>query len=408
MDKLAFHGMFRDLLLNLHDFAALETHPLTLAIDLPSAGNLSRGEYLRQSIFSEIARLKPGDPPLPVNAPEYRTYLILHHRYVEGMSIQELAAKLSISDRQLRRDQSRALQGLAERVWERYYRPNLAKRAPAASDNAPEQPTAAFISNTEALELGEILRGVAATILPWVHAEGLELHLHIPEHAIMVEADRVMMRQILISLFSLMLHTQSGKKMTFGLLDDGGRAGIYLEMDSEPDGSPPEDQYDREMLATIEHWIDKQHGQLEQYRRVEKTLEYAGLKLWLSQPTRATILVVDDQLTTARIFQRFAKQLPFQVIGLQDPALVVDFARRVKPRLITLDVMMPYIDGWELLQALKLDTLTQSIPVVVCSAWEEPELARSLGAHGYLKKPVTRKDFIAILDALGLLPAPTS
>jgi CheY-like chemotaxis protein len=406
MDKLSFHGMFRDLLLKLHDFAALETHPLAQAIELPAGGKLSRGEFLRQSIFSEIDRLKPGNPPMPPSSPEQRAYLILYHRYVEGMPIHELAAKLAISDRQLRRDHSRALQGLAGRVWERYYHPTIANRTSTARTGRKEPATTEFSSNIERLDFGEILRGVAATIQPWADAEGLELQLQIPDQTVEVQADRVVVRQILISLFSLLLHTQSGKHIRFGLMEELQQAGVYLEMESEPEGVVSDDQSGGELLSAIQYWVKLQHGVLQPYRRVAEQVELAGLQLWLPQPTNEPILVVDDQPATARIFQRFASQLPFKVIGLQDAALVVDQARRVRPCLITLDVMMPFIDGWELLQALKLDEETRHIPVVVCSAWEEPELARSLGAHSFLKKPVTRKDFIAVLNELGLLQPP--
>jgi len=54
-------------------------------------------------------------------------------------------------------------------------------------------------------------------------------------------------------------------------------------------------------------------------------------------------------------------------------------------------VMMPQVDGWELLQLLKLDEILRHIPVIVCSAWNDPDLSQSLGAAAYLKKPVTQK-----------------
>ena len=92
-----------------------------------------------------------------------------------------------------------------------------------------------------------------------------------------------------------------------------------------------------------------------------------------------------------------------EVIGVYDPAQVLELARTYLPRVISLDVMMPKVDGWEILQALQADPLTHSIPVIICSAWEEPELARSLGAAAFLKKPVTQKDFVTALETIGLL-----
>ena len=116
------------------------------------------------------------------------------------------------------------------------------------------------------------------------------------------------------------------------------------------------------------------------------------------------ILVVDDQAPTLRMYQRYLSRYPFEVVGVSDPTQVLTLARQLRPQLITLDVMMPHVDGWELLQALQADVFTSQIPVVVCSAWEEPELARSLGAAYFLKKPITQRDLLAVLERLGLLP----
>jgi CheY-like chemotaxis protein len=110
------------------------------------------------------------------------------------------------------------------------------------------------------------------------------------------------------------------------------------------------------------------------------------------------VLVIDDQEPALRLYQRFASRTSFQVIGTTDPVQALNLARQLHPVLITLDVMMPHSDGWEVLQSLQLDPETKGIPVVICSAWEEPELARSLGAAGFLKKPVTQRDFLALLE----------
>ena len=78
-----------------------------------------------------------------------------------------------------------------------------------------------------------------------------------------------------------------------------------------------------------------------------------------------------------------------------------DANQRGEPfRLLILDGMMPTMDGWEILQTLQTDPETQHIPVIVCSVWDEPELAFSLGAVDFLKKPITQKE---LLDALARL-----
>jgi len=62
------------------------------------------------------------------------------------------------------------------------------------------------------------------------------------------------------------------------------------------------------------------------------------------------------------------------------------------------DVMMPGVDGWELLGRLRQHPLTGHIPIVVCTVLTQEELALSLGASDFLPKPVARQAFLEALD----------
>ena len=128
----------------------------------------------------------------------------------------------------------------------------------------------------------------------------------------------------------------------------------------------------------------------------EIRLVFAG-----SQPR--TVLIVDDQVAAQKMFQRYLSRTNLEVIGITDPSQGLAMAQKIQPALLILDVMMPHIDGWEVLQTLQLDPRTKHIPILVCSAWGEPELARSLGAMAFLKKPVIQKDLLDVLVRLGLV-----
>jgi CheY-like chemotaxis protein len=67
---------------------------------------------------------------------------------------------------------------------------------------------------------------------------------------------------------------------------------------------------------------------------------------------------------------------------------------------VLLDVMMPEVDGWELLGQLRQNPATSHLPVVVCTILPQEELARSLGANAFLQKPISRDDFLRVLDEL--------
>jgi CheY-like chemotaxis protein len=70
----------------------------------------------------------------------------------------------------------------------------------------------------------------------------------------------------------------------------------------------------------------------------------------------------------------------------------------VSPQAILLDVMMPQVDGWKVLARLRQHPATEQIPVIVCTIMAQEELALALGAGGFLRKPVSRQDFLDALD----------
>jgi CheY-like chemotaxis protein len=75
----------------------------------------------------------------------------------------------------------------------------------------------------------------------------------------------------------------------------------------------------------------------------------------------------------------------------------------MKPDFILLDILMPKIDGWELIKQLKSHPDTSAIPVIICSVLYEPELSRAVGAQGYIRKPINRLELIRVLQELKLI-----
>ena len=100
------------------------------------------------------------------------------------------------------------------------------------------------------------------------------------------------------------------------------------------------------------------------------------------------------------LYQRYLKPQGYQVIPLTDPKLAVERAKELKPYAITLDIMMPEIDGWQVLQKLKNDPETRNIPIIICSILEDEEKGFSLGAADYLVKPFLQEDLINTVNRL--------
>ena len=107
-----------------------------------------------------------------------------------------------------------------------------------------------------------------------------------------------------------------------------------------------------------------------------------------STPGTDLILVVDDDAAQRDLLTRFLMREGFAVRTASDGRAGLELARALRPRAILLDVMMPQMDGWSVLGALKADPALADIPVVMASFVNEPALAASLGASDYLLKPI--------------------
>jgi signal transduction histidine kinase/CheY-like chemotaxis protein len=102
------------------------------------------------------------------------------------------------------------------------------------------------------------------------------------------------------------------------------------------------------------------------------------------------ILVIDDDATARQLLTRVLEEQGYQVITAESGEQGIALAKSEKPALITCDILMPNIDGWEVLQCLKDDPDTASIPVVMVSMVDDGKKGAALGAVEHLRKPVDR------------------
>lgn len=106
------------------------------------------------------------------------------------------------------------------------------------------------------------------------------------------------------------------------------------------------------------------------------------------------ILVIDDDPAACELLQRSLSRHGFQVVCANSGSLGLSMARELRPALIILDVVIPDMDGWSILTALKLDVETETIPVVMLTMQEQAQVGLSLGAVDYFVKPVEPKKLL--------------
>jgi signal transduction histidine kinase/DNA-binding response OmpR family regulator len=113
---------------------------------------------------------------------------------------------------------------------------------------------------------------------------------------------------------------------------------------------------------------------------------------------RTRVLVVDDDQTARELLQRgLEKEEGFEVLLASSGEEGLRMAREAKPDVITLDVLMPGMDGWAVMKALKSDPLTARIPVVMVSMVDDKDIGYALGASDYLLKPFDRDKLSEVL-----------
>lgn len=111
-----------------------------------------------------------------------------------------------------------------------------------------------------------------------------------------------------------------------------------------------------------------------------------------AEPGFFDILIIDDDKWIQRVLINYLRNWKLSAMPMQDPIEGMVFAIEKKPKLILLDIKMPYINGDSVLRFLKNLKITAKIPVIIISGNLEKDLVRDLyqkGADGFLSKPVT-------------------
>ncbi len=142
---------------------------------------------------------------------------------------------------------------------------------------------------------------------------------------------------------------------------------------------------------------------------VDADVDGDSLFVWIALPSvgRVTVLVVDDNLDMVRFYRRATEGTIYHIVHIGEGHGLFEAIEEHAPEVIVLDVMLPDVDGWELLMRMHEDLVTRPLPVIVCTVVREEELALSLGASAYLSKPVLPREFIAALDQ-ALRPRPAA
>jgi signal transduction histidine kinase/DNA-binding response OmpR family regulator len=135
-------------------------------------------------------------------------------------------------------------------------------------------------------------------------------------------------------------------------------------------------------------------------RSVDETTE--GTDLGKPHPPsihqEATILVIDDDRTVRDLMVRILNKEGFRVVTAWGGKEGLRLAKEIKPSVITLDVIMPEVDGWSTLNQIKADPELADIPVILITMIDDRQKAFTLGAADYMVKPIDREQLARVIN----------
>jgi signal transduction histidine kinase/CheY-like chemotaxis protein len=282
----------------------------------------------------------------------------------------------------------------------------------------------------EEVHLPDILNAVLSTTKALVKDRPIALHFEVPPDLPTVWADAQRVRQVLLNLMSnaakfteeghIALEAKAGPEfVTIRVADTG--VGISPEAHrrlfipfQQVDGSTTRRAGGTGLGLAIsrsfvemhggEIWVESQTGKgsiftftLPIYRVLQQ--KQAEATDYQFDPNKKVVLTIDDDLGVITLMRRYLENDRYQVVGVTESYHALQTAQRLAGDLtaITLDVVMPHSDGWQVLRALKHDPQTRDIPVILCSIVEGVEQGLEMGAALCLRKPITRDELLNAL-----------
>jgi len=408
VSKTEFVSHVADAYEHLYDLVYLRTQPLVDILVLsPTAPIRKRARRLHHILLGVVTELDPG-PQAPAFSHEWRRHRLIVLRYVKGLKPQAVADQLAISLRHYYRVHKAAIEDVSSVLWDRY----VARRSrPEETPQTTREETS--LSRLELLRLeaarmaqadryarvGDVVAGVLSLLQEMLHQHRLDVRLALPELLPGVSIDHSLLRQMLLGMLGYLI--ERSEQATLRLTAQVEGPVVCLSLTVEPP---------KVVHATGQAKVEEQLSAFEEMATlagahilpVHTGQSIVGFDVQLPTVER-TVLVVDDNEDVLELFRGYLSPHRYRVVTAQTAQDALDKACQFQPYAITLDLMMPERDGWDLLQILLNQPDTCHIPIIVCSVLKQKELALSLGATAFLEKPITEQALLSALEALETL-----
>ncbi|MFW5966592.1 MAG: response regulator [Persicimonas sp.] len=291
--------------------------------------------------------------------------------------------------------------------------------------------------HVEMFDVAELLDDIQSTIAPLAEKNDNTLHMEVSDELRYMNSDATKVRQILFNLLSNACKFTSDGTVTLRVRPDETYEQIVCEIEDTGVGMSPE-QLDKVFeaftqadssttrefggtglgLTITSHFCELLDGDIDvestegegstftvrlatnlssEQMPEEKLTRAVDQAPVPADADRGTVLVIDDDRTMRDLLRRVLEREGFTVATAASGSEGLVMAEQLHPQAITLDVLMPSMDGWTLLSKLKDDPELADIPVVMVTMVDDSERGYALGADDYMVKPIDRDRLIDIL-----------
>jgi CheY-like chemotaxis protein len=397
-----FLEYLRDALNHLYEPRWLRESPLATLFGV--AGRVDAPVALQRILTEAIETFEPA-PDEPACSDAWQIYGPLMYRYVERLSQPQVAGQLGFSARHLRRKEHEAMEALAGLLWKQFsldavrdWDAEAEVTGQALGDSAAVDEELAWLRNQQCAstaDLDQILPGVLDLAQRLAGRHAVQMDVTGSDGLPQVAADPVAVRQILLNLLSVAIPRAAGGRVSISSKAQRWEVELRVYCAQYPSGQKPVLNEEVSSLNVAQQLADLMSG-----AKLRLSVDARTFDAVLALPTvkQLPVLVIDDNADTLQLLERYTAGTRYHLIATRDPEQALGLAQQHAPRIIVLDVMMPGVDGWEVLGRLRQHLHAAHIPIVVCTILAQRELAESLGANAFIRKPITREAFLAALD----------
>jgi PAS domain S-box-containing protein len=266
------------------------------------------------------------------------------------------------------------------------------------------------------LDLAEVLENVARSLHVNAEQKGLEFLTEIPS-GLKVRGDRERLAQVFLNLLSNAIkYTPAGAVELRAHQEDDA---VVVEVRDTGIGLSESDlqklfqkffrsdnPYVRKVggtglgLSIAKAIVERHGGTITVTSQLGQGSTFTVRLPALARPERPLVLVIEDEVAIARLIAKYIEKMGYRAVTAYSAREGFDQAVRLKPDLITLDVLMPDLDGFALIQQLKAHPETAHIPVIFLSIVQDRQQGLRLGASAFLTKPIDERKFYETVQAL--------